>query len=98
MAENLTNECITLLEETRRFSIIRIVWVDSRFDGGWQDVRDVEGLDLGEMVTVGLLLDHGAESVTVALTRDCLADTVYGAITIPLAVVTELEILQVEEV
>lgn len=97
MAENATQEYIELLEETRRFSIVRVVWVDSRFDSGWQDVADVESLDLGEMVTVGLLLDYGPQSVTVTLTRDVLADTVYGAITIPLAVVTELSVLVVEE-
>ena len=97
MAENATQEYIELLEETRRFSIVRVVWVDSRFDSGWQDVADVESLDLGEMVTVGLLLDHGPHSVTVTLTRDVLADTVYGAITIPLAVVTELSVLVIEE-
>jgi len=93
----MENEFIELLEETRRFSIIKVCWVDSRFDGGWQNVADVESLDLGTMVTVGLLLDHGPQSVTVALTRDEMADTVYGAITIPLAVVTELAILEIEE-
>jgi hypothetical protein len=85
-----------LLGEVRRFALIRVTWIDSRFDGGWQSVVDVQDLDLGEMVTAGMLLDHGAESVTVCLSHDKMADTVYGAITIPLCAVTEIEIIEVE--
>jgi len=89
-------EYVDLLGESRRFDLIRVRWIDSRFDGDWQDVKKLENPDLGTMVTAGLLLDWSEKSVTICLSRDKLADTVYGAITIPLLAITSMELLEVE--